>query len=141
MTQVDVVYEIPTQFPTVTFYNLKTQKTNYTLDQILISCSFDDEPCSSDDFEITDDKSYKFNSGINRTKQPIEFKTSSIPGKESGLQIEVFIGLPDDDQPYGDYNRYDGLHVVVHNNTVDPRFHDGIDISPGFATNLIVSRS
>ena len=142
VTQVDVIYEIPTQFPTVTFNNLKSQKTNYTLEQILIYCSYDEQPCNVNDFEISDDKLiFKFNSGFNKTQQSIPFKTSSLPGKETGLRIELFIGLPDDDKPYGEFNKYDGLHVVVHNSTVDPRFHDGIDIAPGFATNLIVSRS
>lgn len=141
VTQVDVIYEIPTLFPTVTFYNLKTLKSNFTLDQILLFCSYDAEPCSANDFEVSEDKIYKFNSGLNKSKQAIPFKTSALPGKETGLQIELFIGLPDDDQPFGDYNKYDGLHVAVHNNTVDPRFHDGIDIAPGFSTNLIVSRS
>ena len=45
ITQIDINYEIPTQFPTITFYPLTVQKTNYTLDDILISCYFDEEPC------------------------------------------------------------------------------------------------
>ena len=140
VSQTDIFYEIPTQFPTVTFYNLKAQKTNYSLEQILISCTFDDQPCYASDFE-SDDNTYKFNGGKNSTNQQVPFKTSSIAGKETGLKIELFSGLPDDDYDYGELNKYDGYHVVVHNNTVDPRFHDGLDISPGFASNLVVSRT
>lgn len=141
VTQIDIVYEIPTQFPTVTFHNLKTLKSNYSLAEILISCTYDNENCTSDDFEQKDEKTFKFNSGKNRTNQQIDFKISAIPGKENGLQLELFAGLPDDEITYGVYNRYDGFHVVVHNNTVDPRFHDGIDIAPGFASNIVLSRS
>ena len=141
VTQTDIIYEIPTQFPTVTFYNLKTQKTNYTLEEILISCTFDDEPCYASDFETSENKIFKFNSGKNSSNQPIPFKTSALPGKESGLRLEIFAGLPKDDVPNGRFNRYDGFHVVVHNYKVDPRFHDGLDISPGFAFNLVASRA
>ena len=94
------------------------------------------------DFEIdTDEKVFKFNSGKNSLNQPIPFKTSALPGKESGLKLELFSGLPDEDLYLSEMNKYDGFHIVVHNNTVDPRFHDGLDVSPGFAFNLVASRA
>ena len=73
--------------------------------------------------------------------QPVDFLTSALAGKETGFRIEIFLGLIDDYEPRGIENKDDGLHVVVHNYTFDPRFHDGIDIAPGFATNLVVQRT
>lgn len=140
ITQIDIKYEIPTPFPTVTFTPLKKQKTNYTLDEILISCYFDEIQCNESDFRQIG-KSFNFNSGFDQDNKPVEFLTSALAGKETGFRIELFIGLIDDYIPEGIENKYDGLHVVVHNYTVDPRFHDGIDIAPGFATNLVVQRS
>lgn len=64
ITKIVVVNEISTQFPAVTFYNLKNNKANISLDEIMVSCRFRNEVCKSDDFEMLQDKlgfvSYRF---------------------------------------------------------------------------------
>ena len=139
-TQIGILYEIPTPFPTITFKPLKRQRTEYTLDEIIINCVFDEIPCNLSNFRQIEE-SFTYNSGLDQASNPVDFLTSALAGKETGFRIELFTGLIDDYEPTGIRNQYDGLNVVVHNYTVDPRFHDGIDLAPGFATNLVVSRT
>jgi hypothetical protein len=147
VTEIEVVYEMPTQFPTVTFFSLKNPKSNYSLNDFLISCHFNDFKCTADDFVSHIDTSgyvsYSFNNKINTTEESI------TPGKKNGLQIELFSGFFDDmnltDKSILRYFRLDGFSIVVHNGTMDPRYYggvsfDGIEISPGFSTNIIVNR-
>jgi len=145
VTEIDLVYEMPTQFPTVTFFSLKNPKENNSLNDFLISCHFNDFKCTADDFVSHIDNSGYVSYSFNNNNQ----EQSTTPGKKNGLQIELFSGYFDDmivtDESISRYFRYDGFSIVVHNGTNDPRYYggvsfDGIEISPGFSTNIIVNR-
>lgn len=149
VTEIDMIYETPTQFPTVTFFNLKNPTANYTLDDILINCHFNDDACDARDFIEKRDTfgyvSYQFNRKTNQS----EPRQSTTPGKINGLQIELFSPVQDEmvliDYVTARYFRFDGFHVVIHNHSSDPRYYggislDGCEISPGFSTNLILNR-
>lgn len=147
VTEIEVIYETPTQFPSVTFFNLKNPKANYSLDDILINCYFNDDKCTADDFLFHQDSlgyvSYSFNTNKSNLKQ------TTTPGKINGLQLELYSGSFEDmnitDETIMRYFRFDGFHVVVHNHSLDPRYYgglasDGVEISPGYSYNLIVNR-
>jgi hypothetical protein len=56
----------------------------------------------------------------------------------------LYAGLPDD-YNYAKYRYSDGFHVIIHNYTHDPGYNggaakNGIDISNGFETSIIVER-
>jgi hypothetical protein len=145
VTEIDVIYETPTQFPTITFFNLKNPSANLKLSEFLINCNFNDYPCDSEDFEEIRDKfgyiSYQFNKKINKTHG---LKQITQAGKINGLQIELF-SASEEMISESRYHRFDGIQVVVHNHSMDPRYYggissDGSEISPGFSTNLIVNR-
>ena len=145
VTEIEVVYEMPTQFPTVTFFNLKNPKANYSLENILISCYFNDDKCSANDFDYKIDSLGYVSYSFNKKK----LKQSTTAGKINGLQAELFTGLFDDmdisDETIARYFRSDGFQIIVHNYSMDPRYYagipfDGVEISPGFSTNLIVNR-
>lgn len=154
-TKIVVVKEYPTQFPTITFYNLKNYKLNYSLDDILINCNFNDDFCKSTDFEELQDELgnvfYQFNNGRNSTHQKIEIKNSRRSGKANALRVQLFVGINDEkDDSYihkslSNYSPSDGFHVIVNNHSYDPQYssgisYDGIDISIGFETSIIVHR-
>jgi hypothetical protein len=86
---------------------------------------------------------YSFSRDKNKIRQ------SNTAGKINGLQLELFSGYFDDMNVTDDsvirYFRLDGFNVAVHNHSIDPRFYggllmDGIEISPGFSTNIIINR-
>ena len=140
--QIDFVKEIPTQFPTVSFFfNDEKADKNYSLDQRLISCTFNARECNFTDFEdLTLEyggyRYFKFNSGKDYYRNITELKKSKLAGSDYGLSMQLFIGLPDD------FNKNTGFSVYIHNYTFDPIItsQQPIYVSPGTMTNLKVER-
>jgi hypothetical protein len=132
VTQVKVVHEAPTQFPTVTFYNLKNHQEHFKLQDILLQCTFNSKNCDDSDFETKTDIAgnvyYQFNNGYNKNHEKVDIKNVMQSGKSYGLQIELFAGLPDPSiVPSGLHStsNLDGFHVTVHNYSYDPMFNGG----------------
>lgn len=147
VTKYQIINESPMIFPTITFYNLNKLQTNYSLDDIFIFCSFNDEDCYPKDFEIKEDSYktvYQFNTGRNSSHYSVGLKRQSMAGSINGLKIALFAGLPRESTE----NRYyqsNGFHVTIHNSSVDPEYvegfsHSGIKIPVGFRTYLIADR-
>ncbi len=93
VTQIRITQEAPTQFPTVTFYNLRNQQENTSLKDVLLSCTFNSKSCNDSDFETKLDKNgnifFQFNSGRNKPNEKIGIKNVIQSGKSYGLQIEL----------------------------------------------------
>ena len=146
VTKFQVNNESPMVFPTITFYNLNKLKQPYSLDEILISCSFNDAGCSDKDFEVKKDNYqsvYGFNSGRNSTHRPVTLKKQSMANPLNGFRIILFAGLPEESSDQ--YYRSSGFHVTIHNNTADPGYvegisYSGIKIPVGFKTFIIIER-
>lgn len=51
VTKIEVVRESSSDFPTVSFYNLRHNQ-NFSLEDILIKCNFNDNECSANDFKV-----------------------------------------------------------------------------------------
>lgn len=64
----------------------------------IISCQYNSETCSENDFEfykISDfTKCYKFNSGVLFNGETVNIRKARRYGKTYGLQLELFVGLP-----------------------------------------------
>jgi hypothetical protein len=59
VTRVEIIHEIPVEFPAVTIMNLNDPQSNQSLKDIMPLCMFNGEPCTEDDFETIHDK-YEF---------------------------------------------------------------------------------
>ena len=59
VTKIDVITEIPTDFPAITIINLRNRKINITLNELMIYCNFNLEECNENDFEMIVDN-YSF---------------------------------------------------------------------------------
>ena len=71
VTQISIIYESPTLFPTITLYNLN-RPSSLSLRDILIRCSFNGAVCDDTYFETRYDLAYtyfQFNNGRNYTSQ------------------------------------------------------------------------
>lgn len=125
-----------------------------------IMINFEVLKCSSSDFyQVTDTffgNCYKFNSDRNAQGelQPDKLVTRAgwdlFKEQESkrlltidrssflnGLQLELLIGEPSDNNLVGIFN---GLHVMVNNRSVQPLFLPGMDIPTGSATSIAIKR-
>ncbi len=65
-------------------------------------------------------------------------KKSNFSGKFDGFHLELFLGIPDFSKSLSPGY---GFHIFVHNHTdIISRIIKGVDVSPGYQTNLIVQR-
>jgi len=133
VTKIDVIHEIPAEFPAITIINLRNPKSKVSLSKIMIGCQFNSEPCSEKDFEMNVDKlgyvSYRFKK-----------KLSYMVGAYYGLS--VLINLKDSSKNTGILK---GLRLIVHNHTSHSGYHggysqEGYNIAAGFQTDLVISR-
>ena len=56
VTTINIINESQTLFPAITFYSLKHSKFNKTLDDVVISCKFNDKSCGLNNFETKYDE-------------------------------------------------------------------------------------
>ena len=118
------------------------QSFSRRLNESILTCTFNLVKCDLlKDFDWYYDSllgnCYRFNSIIGNASYK-QLKSNSISGQLNGLQMEIYLGNLDITLPIIFKN---GLRVIVHNNSISTYAVDeGIDISPGFETNIEVSR-
>ena len=166
-TTVRQLYESPSLFPEVIIcnQNLITTKTGYTLsmdpsfpadpallptntqallghslNDILLSCTFNGIECSASDFYWFLDRNlgncYAFNSGNNSSGQRVSSLQSIRAGSDFGLQLTWYSNFY---EKLSMNNSYNGLIVKVVNSS-SISIDDGIFVSPGFVTNVAIER-
>ena len=108
---------------------------SFPLEEFLISCTFQALNCLPFKFDWYYDSSFgncfTFNSGSE------EIKTSKIAGFAYGLKLELYLGNPNDSNTIIDSS---GVRVFVHNQTDRPQSSEGIDVSSGEKTNIVINR-
>jgi len=79
------------------FTDEERNKLGHSMDDILYSCTFNDQPCSSKDFVWKFDRFYGncfvFNSGFNQSGHKMDLKQSVLAGSKNGLQLDFYIGF------------------------------------------------
>ena len=114
------------------------QSMGFSLSQILISCYFNGILCNAANFSwfysFEYGNCYIFNAA-NNSNTPL---TTSEVGPDSGLQLELFSGVPGADDSFVEKS---GFYVAVHNNSYLPLTHfQGFKISSGTVTEVGVKR-
>ncbi len=124
-------------------YGFNRTNLGYHIKDFMINCQFNQIKCDLEkDFEYFYDLNYgncyRFNSGttINGTK--VEQKYSYQSGISYGLDLELFIGSPKDNDFA--FTKENGFVIFINNDTVDSNSYEGIKISPGTSTNIIINR-
>ena len=122
-------------------YN-KRKTLGYQLDDMLVSCSFNFQVCTKDDFQYYYDSWYDncyiFNSGkyVNNSKIKKVTKTDS---EYSGLVLELYTGNPLN-ETFLSYE--DGFIVSIHNQSYLPFSSDsGYKVEAGAETDFKVTRN
>lgn len=101
----NVYMKVPMDLPTITFCNMNSYrgKMDYTIDQMLLDCNYENTRCSSDDFiqvSISTYKCYSFNSGRNSSGHPVELFKSSKKGFLYGVTLKMFAGFAEEANLY-----------------------------------------
>ena len=151
VTQIDIINEYPMQFPTISFQFYRGNFiANYSLEENIVNLIYSNSRRKniSGEFEKLNSDLfgdyYKFNSGKNMLNKSISFKNQTTSGQLGGLDIEIFIGRPNEFIfPYDSL----GFHIsyfaiYVHNNTINSieSIDNPIKLSTGFKTDLVISK-
>lgn len=101
----NVHMKVPMDLPTITFCNMNSYKgkMDYTIDQMLLYCQYENTRCRSDDFiqfKISTYKCYSFNSGRDSSGHPVELYKSSKKGFLYGVTLKLFAGFPEEANLY-----------------------------------------
>ena len=134
VTKIDVITEIPTDFPAITIINLRNRKNNISLSEIMNICNFNLEECNENDFEMIIDN-YGF------VSHRFTKKKSYTAGMQYGLQLLINLENVTCQNCY-----LDGLRLIVHNHSADPGYYSGgtksgFILSPGFNHEIAIKRT
>ena len=123
------------------------------LENFLLSCQFNNQPCYNTNFSYFHNfyygNCYSFNVGeltnVSANYNYIPFAsakrdlfTTKQAGAQFGLQLELYAGDPVN---FIKYTYFNGFKIVIRNISTESIPEEmGIDLSPGFQTNIAVSR-
>ena len=127
----------------------KSEKYSYTLDDLLVSCTFKDlqSNCNKQHFVVSNGTSlskfwntkyYTFNSGKYENGTTYENKLWRPDQRFSGLTLELFLGIPTDT----DCLQTDGLSIFIHNqSTTNPQYEVFASAVGGTHTTFLINRN
>ena len=126
--------------------NDEKKELGHRLEDLLISCQFDGEPCDASDFVWKFDNffgnCYVFNSGLNEAKnETVDVKNSNVAGSLFGLNIQFYTNFYENLTILNSVN-FKGAYVRIENSSVlsDDLLDNGIYISPGKWTSALIHR-
>lgn len=124
------------EFPAVVICHLNNP--NISLDRMLVSCSFNGDPCDMSYFGSTISVTYGLCYHFNNFKNGQEYLRSIKAGSDFGLTIELFVGLP---SAMSKKNRRTGVAVAVYNGSSRPSFAEEMfRVAPGIESSFMVNR-
>ena len=118
------------------------KKFGFNLSEILFTCSFVSNSCNlNDDFEYYYDVNYgncfRYNSGRNMHGNKTKQKYVYGRGINNALDLELYIGSANENQfPFSYEN---GMLIFVSNESLDSTYDEGIFVSPGTSTRIMLS--
>jgi len=117
VTSINVINEIPTEFPAVTFYIRRNNKVKIPLNKLIEFCFFNSFPCNNNlenYFTINQDKfgfvSYTFKN-----------QSTFLGGTNFALSIHLNL----ENITFDNKSIFDGIRLVIHNSTYDPNYYEG----------------
>ena len=134
----NVYNSVPMELPTLTICNMNSYKSkqNLTLEQMLLTCRYENSLCTVEDFvqfKVSTYTCYSLNSGKLRNGTEIKPIQTSKKGFLYGFGLRLFAGL--DEQAFLYLN---GFLVFVHDRNDFPLTQQAIQVSSGLYTRIKV---
>ena len=118
------------------------KELSYFIDEMLIGCAYNQQPCSSRDFswyfDVEGGNCFQFNSGLDSSGQQAAIKKAELAGSYNGLILQLYLGESDN---INSLSRSAGMRLMVNNRTIKNRFSQGINIPTGSSTEVKLSRT
>jgi len=136
VTSINVINEIPNEFPAITFFIQRNNKLKVPLNDLIEFCQFNTFPCNDLEnyFTISQDKygfiSYTFKN-----------QTSFLGGTNFALNFNLTL----ENIPFDNSSIYDGIRLIIHNSTYDPNYYkgslpNGFNLATGFQYEISIKR-
>lgn len=130
---------VPMELPTITVCNMNSykQKSNYTIEQMLLYCRFENSFCNSSHFEkiqISSYTCYSINNGRILFDENTTIVKTAKQGFLYGFSIRLFAGFPNETDMY-----INGFLVFVHNRTELPMIEEALHVSGGLYSRIMVN--
>ena len=119
---INLVYEAAiAKMLSQTITNAERKLLGHSFDDILYKCTFNNVPCSADDFIWKFDRFYGncfvFNSGMNQSGQSVDLKNSLLAGSNYGLSVDFYIGFNENLTLFNSiYGRGGFIKVIIDGN-------------------------
>ena len=111
----------------------------FSLESMLLSCFFNGVQCSARNFSHFYNYKYGNCYTFNNPVDSSQIKFASKSGPNSGLQLELFAGLPNTQD---NYNEKSGFYVAVHNSSQLPLVnYEGFEVPLGSVSEVSISRT
>ena len=128
------------------FSDRNRKELSHSLKDILLSCSFNLERCSANNFtwkfDSTYGNCYEFNSGFDASGHKADLIKSSVVGQMYGLSLEIYSNYYENLTILNKFNGGSGLLIRIDNSSyLTDHNYDGIRASPGVQTDIIIDRS
>ena len=123
-------------------YNFDRRFFGQNLKEFLIDCQFANSKCNFEqDFEYYYDVNYgncyRYNSGRNMKGQKVDQKYVYTKGIYNSLDLEFYIGPAENN--LNPFSFEHGLILFINNESLDSNYYEGINISPGKLTRILIS--
>jgi hypothetical protein len=129
----------------------KKKAIGLRLDEMIISCQFNLENCRLDEefiwyYSRSFGNCFKYNTGYfikkDGSKVSIDLKKSLVSGNKNGFQIELFVGLPQENSSkiLNVEQKEDGVRLIIYNQSLLPSLTESIYAKPGVCTNIAVEK-
>lgn len=113
-----------------------------SFNETVLFCMFKTGECTENDFVwrymVDFGSCWAFNSGFDRHGNRMDIKLVNKPGQFDGLQMLLYLGVPDDERTL---TKDVGAHIFIHNNTVLPNLYEGLSISTGHSSNVVLTKT
>jgi hypothetical protein len=132
-----------------TFSDASRKMLVHPFEDILLSCKFNDKPCSANDFAWRWNpmygNCYTFNSGYNSSGGKMSYYESVLPGTVFGLKLNLYVGYPDVLNGFniGFFTNFGsnapqyGLNILIENGTYLGEMRSNIMVADGGTANYI----
>lgn len=123
--------------------NAQKRSFGFEMDYMLLTCFYNDKPCTSKDFvwhyDFLYGNCFTFNSGYDQNGGKIPILKMSEPGSDRSFKLELFLG---DEFNLGNYMIQSGAIVVIHNQSYTPLIEqEGLLLSTNYQTDIGITRS
>jgi hypothetical protein len=136
VTSINVINEIPTEFPAITFFIQRNNKVKISLNKLINECKFNTLSCNvTENYFKTNRDKYGF---ISYT---FKNENAFLGGKFFALSVSLNL----ENITFDNGSIYDGIRLIIHNSSYDSNYYtgaspNGFNLETGFKYEISIKK-